>query len=54
MFGVENAVRMLQYKIDDEYWPVVKTCLLYLEYIDEEFDVEIPLDKEVVKRMRKL
>ena len=27
VFGVENAVRMLQYKIDDEYWPVVKTCL---------------------------
>ena len=54
VFGVENAVRMLQYKIDDEYWPVLKTSLLYLEYIDEEFRVEIPLDKEVVKRMREL
>ena len=54
VFGVENAVRMFQYKIDDEYWPVLKTSLLYLEYIDEEFRVEIPLDKEVVKRMREL
>ena len=54
VFGVENAVRMLQYKIDDEYWPVVKTCLLYLEYIDEDFDVEISLDEKVVKRMREL
>mgnify|MGYP000330138486 FL=1 len=54
VFGVENAIRMLQYKIDDEYWPVVKTCLLYLEYIDEGFDVEISLDEEVVKRMREL
>jgi len=54
VFGVENAVRMLQYKIDDEYWPVLKTSLLYLEYIDEGFRVEIPLDKEVVKRMREL
>ena len=54
VFGVENAIRMLQYKIDDEYWPVLKTSLLYLEYIDEEFRVEIPLDKEVVKRMREL
>ena len=54
VFGVENAIRMLQFKIDDEYWPVVKTCLLYLEYIDEDFDVEISLDKEVVKRMREL
>tara|TARA_B100000749_G_C18197873_1_gene370706 strand:+ start:213 stop:584 length:372 start_codon:yes stop_codon:yes gene_type:complete len=54
VFGVENAVRMLQYKIDDEYWPVLKTSLLYLEYIDEGFRVEIPLDKEAVKRMREL
>ena len=54
VFGVENAIRMLQFKIDDEYWPVVKTCLLYLKYIDEDFDVEISLDKEVVKRMREL
>ena len=54
VFGVENAIRMLQYKIDDEYWPVVKTSHLYLEYIDEDFDVEISLDKEVVKRMREL
>ena len=54
VFGVENAIKMLQFKIDDEYWPVVKTCLLYLEYIDEDFDVEVSLDKEVVKRMREL
>ena len=54
VFGVENAIKMLQFKIDDEYWPVVKTCLLYLEYIDEGFDVEISLDEKVVKRMREL
>ena len=54
VFGVSNAIRMLQYKIDGDYWPVLKTCLLYLEYIDEGFRVEIPLDKEAVKRMREL
>ena len=54
VFGVENAIRMLQYKIDDDYWPVLKTCLLYLDYIDEGFEVDIPLDETVVKRMREL
>ena len=54
VFGVENAVRMLQYKIDDEYWPVLKTSLLYLEYVDESFRMEIPLDELAVKRMREL
>ena len=45
---------MLQYKIDDEYWPVVKTCLLYLDYVDDKWETEIPLDEETVKRMREL
>ena len=54
VFGVSNAIKMLQYKIDDEYWPVLKTCLLYLDYVDEEWEVEIPLDDEAVKRMRKI
>ena len=54
MFGVPNAIKMLQYKIDDEYWPVLKTCLLYLNYIDEEWEVKIPLDPVAVKRMREM
>ena len=54
VFGVSNAIRMLQYKIDDEFWPVLKTCLLYLDYIDEEWETEIPLDDEAVKRMRQI
>jgi hypothetical protein len=45
---------MLQYKIDDEYWPVLKTCLLYLDYIDDEWEVTIPLDDITVKRMREI
>jgi hypothetical protein len=45
---------MLQYKIDDDYWPVLKTCLLYLNYIDEGWEVKIPLDDEAVKRMREM
>ena len=54
VFGVSNAIRMLQYKIDDEFWPVLKTCLLYLDYVDDEWEVKIPLDEEAVKRMRKI
>ena len=54
VFGVENTIKMLQYKVDDEHWPVVKTCLLYLDYIDDKWKVEIPLDEKTVKRMREL
>ena len=54
LFGVENAIRMLQYKLEEEYWPVLKTCLLYLGYIDERWKVNIPLNQEVVNKLRKL
>jgi len=54
VFGVPNAIKMLQYKIDDDYWPVLKTCLLYLDYIDEEWEVDIALDPKAVKRMREM
>jgi hypothetical protein len=45
---------MLQYKIDDDYWPVLKTCLIYLNYVDEEWETDIPLDQEAIKRMRQI
>ena len=54
VFGVSNAIRMLQYKIYDEFWPVLKTCLLYLDYINEDWETDIPLDDEAVKRMRQI
>ena len=30
IFGFDNSVKMLEFKIDDEYWPVLKTCLIYM------------------------
>ena len=54
LFGVENTIRMLQYKIELRYWSVLKTCLLFLEYIDEGFEVEIPIDMKIAQILREL
>ena len=54
LFGVENAIRMLEFKLDEAYWPVLKTCLLYLGYVDEGWKQNIPLDKAVIEKMREL
>ena len=54
LFGVENSIKMLEFKIEPEFWSVLKTCLLYLNYIDEDWKQEIPLDYEATQRMRKI
>ena len=54
LFGVENTIRMLEFKIESEFWPILKTCLLYLRYIDEDWRTDIPLHEEVTNKMREL
>ena len=45
---------MLEFKIEIEFWPILKTCLLYLRYIDEDWRTDIPLHEEVTNKMREL
>tara|TARA_B110000902_G_scaffold164619_1_gene188063 strand:+ start:589 stop:960 length:372 start_codon:yes stop_codon:yes gene_type:complete len=54
LFGVDHTIRMLEFKLENNFWPILKTCLLYLGYIDDKWKTEIPLDEEVTKRMREL
>ena len=52
LFGVDNTIKMLEFKLEKEFWPTIKTCLLYLGYVNEDWRQDIAMDKEVVKRMR--
>jgi len=33
VFGAEVAITLLLFKIDNKYWPVLKACLNYLQYL---------------------
>ena len=35
VFGIESATRILFFKIDSSLWPVLKTFLLFLEFMPE-------------------
>ena len=55
VFGYDACMRMLEFKIkDDNYWSSIKTMLLYLEYIEEGWKIEIPIDENLVERLRDL
>jgi hypothetical protein len=61
LFGVSATTQMLFYKIEKEHWTILKTFLIYLNYIDSETRLlngddlkAIPLDFTIVKKLRQI
>ena len=60
VFGVEPATRLLFFKIEEELHPLLKTFLVYLNYVPEKNIPEtkdlvgIELDEKVINVLRKL
>ena len=63
VFGMEATARILFYKIDEKYWPQLKTFLVFLNYmpigpISAQGIViegyEIPLDERVSEALGKI
>ena len=63
-FGVEATVNMLFFKVDPEDYPLLKTILIFLNYMPKRFTVsfnkyhvrqeEIPVNLEIAHRLRNL
>ena len=56
VFGIEAATNILFFKIEDEFWPLLKTFLVYLDMFPEN-DIEkirIPLENAVIEVLRKI
>ena len=54
VFGIEACVTLLLYKIDKKYWSVLKTILIYLDYLYPNELNEIPEDEKVKEKLRGL
>ncbi len=62
VFGVEATVNMLFYKVDQEDYPLLKTILIFLNYMPAHIKVtfdkyyvrqeEIPVDLSIADRLR--
>ena len=56
VFGIEAATNILFFKIEEEFWPLLKTFLVFLDMFPEN-DIEkikIPLEQEVINVLRKI
>lgn len=54
VFGIEAANRMMWFKIEPEHHSMLKTFLIFLNYLPEDAKVEIPLDQVIIDKLRKL
>jgi hypothetical protein len=64
VFGVESTVNMLFYKVDKDDYPILKTFLIFLNYMPDHlkttFDKyyvrqeEIPVDLSIADRLRNI
>lgn len=57
----DALVPMLFLKFEEEFWPQIKTFLVFLNYLPEDFHItkniketEIPLDDNIITRLRKI
>lgn len=54
VFTIPSANKMIQYKLEDNLLPAVKTFLVYLNYLPEDIMADIPLDVNIVNVLRKI
>ena len=53
-FTIPAALSILDLKLDDKHWPVIKTFLVYLRYIKDDEYTGIVMDQTVVNVLRKI
>ena len=54
MFGIEAALDILELKLEDKHWPIVKPFLIFLNYIRNDQYTGITMDPHVVDILRKI
>jgi len=54
VFDIDPSLKMLEFQIKTDYWPALKPFLIFLRHIRNDQYTEIPMDKTVVERLRKI
>jgi len=54
VFGVEATLNILNLKLEEKHWPIIKPFLIFLKYIKNDQYTEIDMDKLVIERLREI
>ena len=54
VFGVEAACVLLLYKIDEQYWPILKTVLKHLDYLYPHELKDVLVDENIQELLKEM
>jgi len=54
VFGVEAACTLLFFRVEREFWSLLKTFLVFLNYIKEEEITDIKVNKQLLNNLEQL
>jgi len=54
LFGVKALKHLLEYKIENEHWSAIKSCLLFLKYINSDEYIHIQADPVVTRILERI
>ena len=54
VFGVDAATTLLFFKIDKQHWYLLKTILIFLDYMPEGEMLDIEIDQNVMEELKRI
>ena len=54
VFNIEAATTLLFFKIDKQHWSILKTVLIFLNYMPEDELIDIDIDQNVMEELRRI
>ena len=54
VFGVDAATTLLFFKIDKQHWSILKTILIFLNYMPEDELIDIETDQNVMEELKRI
>ena len=54
VFGIEAATTLLFFKVDKQHWSILKTVLIFLNYMPEQELIDIELDQKVMEELKRI
>mgnify|MGYP003124310771 FL=1 len=54
VFGVDAATTLLFFKIDKQHWSILKTILIFLNYMPDNEMIDLDIDQNVMEELKRI